>query len=302
MLQAESKVIQDKRNEIERMTMDLQAARASKCLIVFEIIEKLSGLLKSRPTPSNKEHSFTVFKPTPSNKEHSHAVSSLLTGKHNLDRNCTEDTIQEALSGIDHGKLHFRKAWEENATAESITCMKLGSITLLLDLLRMKLHKNKYDGSVKALGSMWNLTDESEPCCYRIVLLGGAELLVSYFEANIRNKDICRSIVGVYCNLATFYSLHTNIMSTGAIKMFVHCIQNFTKPQSDSLSLACGSLSFFLCNTTARWPENCFSRAEVSTLVIDTCEKLSQNKFVGLSFGSFQSLLPIMSQAGQSSC
>ena len=279
--------IQEKRNEIERMTMALQAARASKCLSIFEIIEKLSRLLTTRTTPSNEEHS--------------HAVSNLLVGEHLPDRNCTGDTLQLAFCGLDHGRLHFQKTMEKNATPESIACTKLASVTILLDLLRLKLQKNKYDGSVKALTSIWELCYESEPCSHRVVLLGGADLLVSYFEATMRNKDICRGILGVYVNLALCPSLHTNVMSTRAVKMIVQCIQNFTPAQGkfapDQLPIALGSLSLFLCNTTVKWPEKCLSREEASKLVTDTCKKLSLDQYTGISYEvSFQPLLSMMSQ------
>ena len=276
----------EKRNEIDCVIMALQAARASKCLSVFEIIEKLSRLLTTRATPSNEEHS--------------HAVSSLSVGEHLPDQNCTVDTLQEAFHGLDHGRLNFQKTAEKNATLESIACTKLASVTVLLDLLRLKLQKNKYDGSVKALSSMWRLCYGSEPCCHRVVLLGGAELLVSCFEATMRNKDICRGILGVYLNLASCPSLHTHVMSTRAVNMIVHCIRNFTPAQGElalkQLPIALGSLSHFLCNTTVKWPEKCLSREEANTLVTDTCKKLSLDQDRGLAYASFQPLLSMMSQ------
>ena len=275
--------IQEKRKEIESMTVSLQTARASKCFSVFEITEKLSRLLKTGSAPSNKEHGNTV--------------SSLLVGEHLPDQNCSENALQEAFHGLDHGRLNFQKTIEKNATPESIAYTKLASVTVLLDLLRLKLQKNKYDGSVKAVTSMWELCYESEPCCHRVVLLGGAELLVSCFEATLRNKDICRGILGVYLNLASCPSLHMHVMSTRAVNMIVHCIQSSTLAHCDILQIALGLLPFFLCNTTVKWPEKCLSREEASTLVTDACQKLSLDQERGLFYAlSFQPLLSIMSQ------
>ena len=280
LLQSESQAMQAKRNEIESVTIALQSARASKCLRVFEIIEKLSRLLKT----------------SPGNKEHNDSPGNLLGANHIPDRSCTEDKLQDALSGLDHGEIHFNKASEENVTAEAITYTKLASVTILLDLLRVNLHKKNYDGSVKALKYMWSLTDESESCCHRIVLLGGAELLVLYLEANIGNKDITQKILGVYGNLAEHYSLHTHLMTTKALNMIVHCIKNSTMPLKNIPSLGCGSLAHFLYNTTVRWPKECCSREEASALITDTCENFDLDESLGLSFTSFRSLIFIMSQ------
>ena len=151
-----------------------------------------------------------------------------------------------------------------------------------------------HDGLKDTLDYLHDLCDESEACCHRIVLLGGADLLISCFENSKPNENICQFISGIFASLAQFPSLHTQLMSPRAMNMLVQAIQKLDNEYD--LAYCCLSLSFFLCSTNAKWPEQCPSRDEVSAFVTDTCKKCSLSVKAGRACTSFQSVVFLLAQ------
>ena len=279
VLLSESQAIQDKRSKIESATKTLQAACASKNLSVFDMKEKLSELLET----------------STSNKEHGAIVNPISQGQI-ADRNCTPYTFQRASDGLGHGKSIFEHSKVEYE-GESIALTKLASVAVLVDALHLKLNQAVCDGVAEVLEYLWDLCYESEPCCRRVVLQGGVDLLVSFFEFSVTDVKICRVVLGVFGSLAKCYSLHNYLMSTSTVNMLVYCIQKFTMAQSEIPFLACESLSCFLCSTSS-WPEKCASREELSTLVIDNCKKFPLNVQCDDKLVSLRHYVYLMSQQG----
>ena len=249
LLQSECQAIQEKRTLIECSTSDLIAAHSSKNIGVFGMRDKLSTLLN---TASN----------------HGEQNPGATTREIGPDRNCTDVTSQRALDSLVTGATKFENSERSNAL-ESICCQKLAAVTVLIDLLRMDLH---HAGLVDTLHKLCQLCYESEPCCHRVVVLGGVDLLVSCFESSKANETSRSWAVANYAKLAVFPSLHMNVMCTRGVNMLVHAIQNFTIESNLPVN-ACKALSFLLCNPNITWPPNCLSRDEVSALVVDTCKR-----------------------------
>ena len=194
MLLSESQAIQDKRYKIESAAKTLQAACASKNLSVFDMKEKLSELLET--STSNKEHG-TVLNP--------------LCESRIADRNCTPHTLQKAVDGLDHGKSIFEHTNVKYA-GESVALTKLASVTVLVEALHMKLNQGVCDGVAEVLEYLWDLCYESEPCCRRMVLLGGVDLLLSCFETSMTKEEICQKVLGVFSTLVECCSLHNYLV------------------------------------------------------------------------------------------
>ena len=204
------------------------------------------------------------------------------------DSNCTDETLQYALDNLDHCMSTIKCSRGTN-TVHSISCQKLAAVTFLIDLLRMNpTHK----GVNNTLAYLGHLCYESEACCSRVVFLGGADLLMSLFEASITNEDLCCDILYVYGMLSIFPSLHPHLVFSKAVNTLVYVLQNFTNEQN----YACKPLSFFLCNNSTKWPEQCPSREEVSAHVIDTCKKLPLRKPIGCTLNSLRSYVFLLSQ------
>ena len=249
LLQSECQAIQKKKSLIECRTSDLIAAHSSKNIGVFGMRDKLSTLLNTA-----SDHG-----------EHNPGQTAREIGP---DRNCTDKTSQCALDSLVNGAKIFKNSERPN-TLESISCKKLAAVTVLIDLLRMDLH---HDGAKENLYNLCHLCYESEPCCHRVVLLGGVDLLVSCFESSKADEESCYWAVANYAVLAVFPSLHTNVMCTRGVNMLVHAIRS-SKIELNFQPSACKALSFLLCNPNVMWPPNCLSRDEVSALVVDTCKR-----------------------------
>ena len=246
LLQSECQAIQQKRSLIEHSATDLVAAHSSKNLGVFSMRDKLSTLLDTATDPSQ------------------------IASEIGPDKNCTDEALRYATESLVHGMTGFEKSNRSNSLS-SISCQKLAAVTVLIDLLRSDLH---HDDSDVTLRNLWRLCYESEPCCHRVVVLGGVDLLGSLFESSKANENIRDWAVANFGLLARFPSLTTKMMSSRGVNMLVHAIQN-SPVQSNPQKSACEALSFLLCNPNIMWPSNCMSRDEVSTLLVDTCKKLS---------------------------
>ena len=266
LLNTESQVIKEKRATIESCTTDLASAYVSKNLAMFGLLRELSALLVAKTSTEIQNLEGST--------------------EHIPDDNCTTKTQKYALDGLSHG-MSLMKTSKGANTESSIACQKLAAVTVLVDLLRTKQY---HQGLRDTLVYMFELCDKSEACCRRVVLLGGADLLTSCFEASITNEKICRWVVGVYGMLAEYPALHTNLVSSKAVNMLAYLIHNFTQDQH----FACKTLSFFLCNFSVTWPDQCLSRKEVSALVIDTCKQFSLSISIdpnGISLRAHVSLL-----------
>ena len=219
----------------------------AKILCAFDLLRKLSALLNT----------------TTSNANQNLAVST----QHISDNYCTSKALQYALDGLDHG-MSTVKCSKGTDTAHSISCQKLAAVTFLIDLLRMN---PKHKGVKNTLAHLGHLCYESEACCSRVVILGGADLLMSLFEDSITDEDLCVVIMFVYGRLALFPSLHTSLVSSKAINMLLYPLHNF----GGDHHFVCFPLSFFLCNSSIKWPEECPSHEDVSAHVIDACKTIS---------------------------
>ena len=157
------------------------------------------------------------------------------------DRKCTAYAVKRALDGLNHGKLMLESN-KEDFSQQTVVSTKLASATVLLDFLRLKLYRRDHDGFEEILAYLWSLSDESEPCCQRLVLLGVANMLVSCFETFKSNLEICFAVLGIYGNLADYHSLHENLISSIVVDMLLHCIQKFTMSQNEIPAAACAIL------------------------------------------------------------
>ena len=75
--------------------------------------------------------------------------------------------------------------------------------------------------------------------------------------------------------------------------MLVRVLRNFKKEHQH---FACKPLSFFLCNNSIKWPEQCPSREEVSALVMNVCKRTSLDVYVGRAWVSVRSHVSLLSQ------
>ena len=270
LLDTESQVIKERKTVIERCSSDLASAYACRHLGAFSLLRKLSLLLDTTQLDTINDN------------------QNLAASTKNIsDNNCTDEALKRALDSLDHGMLTIKTSKGKN-TAHSIACQKLAAVTFLIDILRMNpLHQDVKD----TLEHLWNLCHESEACCSRVVFLGGADLIMSCFEASITDQLLCCYCLCVYGMLAAFPSLHTHLMSCKAVNVLVYGLQNFSGDEH----FACKPLSFFLCSSI-RWPEQCPSRKEVSALVIDACKNTSLGIYVAPTWVSFGSHVSLLSQ------
>ena len=253
---------------IDICSADFASAYGSKDLGAFNFLRKLAALLDT----------------TTSNENQNLAASTINIS----DNNCTDMALKRALDSLHHCMLTIQ-SFKCEKTAHSIACQKLAAVTFLIDLLRLNpLHEGVRDTLVHLV----DLCYESEVCCCRVVILGGADLLMSLFEASITNEELCCGVMVAYGTLAIFPSLHTHLVASKAINVLVYCLQNFPNESC----YACKPLSFFLCNSSIKWPEQCPSREAVSILVIDTCKKTSLSVLVNRTATSFGPHVSILSQ------
>ena len=275
LLNAESQVIQEKKVTIESCTTELASAYVSKNLGMFGLLRELSALLVTSASTETQNLECST--------------------EHISDDNCTAESLKWALDGLSHGMSLMQTSKGAN-TEHSIACQKLAAVTILVDLLRMKQHHqlSKLKDKRDTFRYLYELCDKSEACCHRVVLLGGADLLMSCFEASMTNEKICLWVVAVYGMLAEYPVLHTNLVSSKAVNMLVYMIHNFT----EHFDYACKPLSFFLCNVNVTWPDQCLSREEISALVVDNykCKKLSLSKKDSGSCISFRTHVSLLSQ------
>ena len=264
-LQAIQEGIQEKKATIESCSTDLASAYGSKNFGMFGLLRKLSTLVD---TTSNNNLEVSV--------------------ENVLDSNDTNETLMHAVDTLHHELLTMKTSNVANAE-HAIASQKLATVTVLIDLIRMNLY---HHGLQDTLVNLWSLCYECEACCQRVVMLGGADLLISCFETSVTNEDICLHVLSVYGLLVVFPALHPPLLSSKSIKMLVYSIQNFTQYKGP----ACKTLSFFLSNPGIKWPGQCASRDEISALVISTCKQLPLNKQIRRTTMSFRSHISLLSQ------
>ena len=279
-LSTESQNTERKKKVIESVTASLLTAQRSKNLGAFHMIQILSNLLDETAVSADNQRTELPFDFNLGN------VSN---------RKCTADTMKYALEGLNHGKL-LLESCKSDLSQETIVTTKVASATVLLDVLRLKLYRCEQDSFVEILHYLRNLAAESESFSQRLVLLGAANLLVSCFEAFKSDPEVCRNVLTTYGNLACHRSVHEKLLSPRAVDMFVYCIQKFTMSQGQIPATVCGALSPLLCNATLKWPENCASRENMNNIVTKTFQQLSLTDPFQVSFLSFESFRPLLSQ------
>ena len=279
LLSTESQNIETKKKHIESLTTSLFAAQKSKNLAAFSVIQKLSILLDETPVGADNQGT---------------ALTCDFNLGHFSDRKCTDYALKSALDGLDRGKVWLKSM---HFSAESVVCTKLASATVLLDALRLKMYGNEQNDFVEIVQHLWSLSDESESCCQRLVLLGAANLLLSCFEAFKSDRNACCAILGTYGNLADYHSLHANLISSKAVNMLEYCIKQYSVFNRKLPSLACAVVSSFLSNATLKWPDNCPSREDISDILVKTCKYFPLND--SLNYITYVSLHPFISLMSQ---
>ena len=268
LLNAEFQAIPEKKTAIESCSTDLASAHASKNISMFGLLRKLAALLD---TTGNKSQNLEV-------------VTEDIP-----DNNCTNESLKLAVESFHHG-MSTMKSTNGTSKARATACQKLAAITSLIDLLRMDI---KHEGLQTTLTYLRKLCNQSEACCHRVVLLGGANLLISCFEASTTKDESCRRVLLVYGMLAGYPALHADLVSSKAINMLEFSIKNFTRCKIS----ACKSLSFFLSNPGLIWPKQCLTSEEISALVIETCKQLSLKEPAGGDCISFRTHVSLLSQS-----
>ena len=280
LLSAESKNIEAKKNLIESLATLLVTAHKLKKFETFNTMQKLSLLLDETPVSADKQRTKFAC---------DFNIGTL------PDRWCTDHVLQSALDGLDHGKLVL-EMYKVRFSKETVIFTKVASATLLLDVLRLKLHHGEHDGSAEILDYLWTLSCDSEACCQRLTFLGVVNLLLSCFETFKSDHEICCKILGTFENLADYHSLHENLISPRVVDMLVHCMQTFTMSQRQVSSISCAVLSSFVSIGTLKWPENCRSRENVSSILIETCKQLSLTDPLSVTYISLQPSISHLSQ------
>ena len=179
---------------------------------------------------------------------------------------------------------------------ESTVCAKLSAVAVQIDLLRLKLYHKQHETIEQNLNHLWDLLDESEPCCQRLVLLGGADLLVSCFH--IFGSDVCilKTMLGVYGNLSERHDLHQYTLTGQAMNMLVCVIHKMSMAQEQLPERACCILSHFLSNGAATWPWDCLPLEDISRPVVDICNEFGENEKLHVVYTSFRPVLALLSQ------
>ena len=269
--------------KISDTTTDLLDAMNSNSLSVFAMIKKFSALI-------------TSFTTTPNQTEPSmHIKVAHGPGTKMSDGYCNANALQRSLKYLKHGASKLESI-SRPESSNSIVCTKLAAVALQVEILHLQLDNETDEARRTTLRYLVNLTDDSEPCSARFVLLGGVDLLLSCIENFILNVDILRSALLLYGNLAECEELHSALMTTRAVNMLTRVINNFTMEQKQVPEYLCGILSLLLINPCTQWRQDCLSRDEASTLAMNTVKQFKLNEPVLNKQNSFLPYVALLQQ------
>ena len=236
----------------------------------------------------------TSFTTTPNPTEPSVHVN-IGPGTKMSDGGCTAKALQRSLNYLKKGTSDL-KSISKPESSNSIVRTKLAAVALQVEILHLQLDNETAETQRTTLSSLVNLTDDSEPCSARFVLLGGVDLLLSYIEKFKPNVDVLLLALLLYGNLSECEELHSALLTTRAVNMLTSVIENFTMKQKQVPEISCRNLSLLLTNPCTQWPQDCLSRDEASTLAMDTVKQFNPNEPVLYDYNSLVHHVALLQQ------
>ena len=282
-----NRLIQEKieqSRKIQCVSRSLLAAHQTKNLTVFGLIDDLRALFDSESISSGITQSTTggsrsvtdVMKDeiSDSNTLHtSHAFSAIQSGTAELWNFCTVNKSGSALYS------------------------KLAALTMMTDVLRIKLYHNVSDGLDQNVFHLWNIIAYSEPCGSRLIMLGGVDLLLLCFETFKSNVNIVYYTLLALGNLLAMHcAFHERILTTRLVNMLTYVIQNFDMTHLQLPEKSCRILAYILSQKSVKWPQDCLSKDEMSLLVMKTCQQFRPDESLLEAYVSFRGVISLLSQ------
>ena len=281
-----SKLIQEQSSKIRHFSRSLLTAHQTKNLVVFELIDDLKTILNRDSTASGIQQGTTV--------RSSSAVTEVMSdGKY--DCISVSTSPNEAFGALQSGMIELQNFCTSNKHG-SVLYTKLAAVSMLTDVLRIKLYHNKSDGLEQNLSYLTFMITASEPCCRRLIMLGGVDLLISCFEHFKSDSTIVYDILYLLGNLLVSYACHHSMATSQMVNMLTYIIQNFEMTQHQLPSWSCRILSHILSRRTVEWPQDCLSREDTSILVMNTCKQFRINEPLITDYISFRPEVLLLSQ------
>ena len=270
---------QERSSMIQRLSRSLLLAHQSKNLAVFKLIDELTALFDNSSTVNDtKQQNDTLG---------SCSVAEILSDH-------TSD-FDNALRALHSGTAELQNLCIANKSG-SVLCTKMAAVATLIDMLRIKLHHNDIDGLEENIGYLCNCTGGSELCCARLIMLGGVDLLLSWFEICKSNEVFVFFMLVTLGNVSLHYASHHSVVTTKMVKMLAYVIQNFKMTEYELQANSCRILSYILGQESVEWPQDCLSREKISILLMDTCKGSLMNGPLLVRYGSFHVAVALLSQ------
>ena len=274
--------IQERSSKIQHYRRSLLTAHQTKNLAMFGLLDELKRLLDSSNTVTD------MAQKSPAGG--SSSVAEIMS-----DGTSNSISLDNALSALQSGTAELENFCTSEKTGSALYT-KLAAISMLTDVLRIKLYHNISDGLEQNLNHLWKIITISKPCGRRLIMLEGVDLLLLCFETFKSNVDTVYYILLVVGNLSEFYASHQSMVTTRMVNMLTYVIQNFDMTQHQLPANACRILSYILSQNSLEWPKDCLSREEMSMLVMNTCKQFHVEVSLTEKYVSFRPVLSLLSQ------
>ena len=281
-----SAALQAKSSKINDSTTALLDAVNSKSLDVFAMMDEYSTMITTISiTPDQTEPNVTEAHGIDSKKlSDGHGIGT----KKLHDGSCTARALERSLGYLKNGSANL-VSMSRAHSSNSIVRTKMAAVALQVEVLHFQLGGKMTEKLSNTLSFLWNLTDESEPCCTRFVLLGGVDLLLTCFEQFILKADVVCKVLNICGNLSEHEVLHKDLLTTTAVNMLMYVLHNFTMRQKHLPERSCRILSLLLSSSSTPWPRDCLSKDQASALVMET---VKQFNLIEVMEGNYNSLVP----------
>ena len=287
-----SAVVQAKSSKINGSTTALLDAVNSKSLDVFAMMDEYSTMITTISiTPDQTEPNVTEAHGIDSKKlSDGHGIGT----KKLYDGSCTARALERSLVYLKDGSESLA-SMSRSHSKDSIVRTKMAAVALQVEVLHFQLSGKMKEKLFSTVSFLWNLTDESEPCCTRFVVLGGVDLLLSCFEQFILNADAVSAVLNIYGNLSEHEVLHKDLLTTTAVNMLMYVLHNCTMRQKHLPERSCRILSL-LSSSSTPWPRDCLSKDQTSALVMETVKQFNLHEVLRVNYNSLMPQITLLTQ------